>query len=115
MPRISNVLHQIRPFALQPRALLAFMLCLCFVSKLNAAELEGIDLFEKSIRPVLVQSCYSCHSAEAVKAGKLKGGLLLDSRQGMLAGGESGPALVPGKAKQSLILEALRYETYEMP
>ena len=76
---------------------------------------EGTDLFEKSIRPVLVANCYGCHSAEAAKAGKLKAELLLDTKQGMLAGGESGPALVPGKAKESLIIEALRYEAYEMP
>lgn len=93
------------------------MLAACALSHTSNDVLadEGINLFEKSIRPVLVANCYSCHSAEAAKAGKLKADLLLDTKQGMLAGGESGPALVPGNAKESLIIEALRYETYEMP
>ncbi len=67
---------------------------------------DGTDFFERSIRPVLVTSCYGCHSAGS---GKKRGGLLLDSRQGLLRGGDSGPALVPGKPADSLVLKAIRY------
>ena len=59
---------------------------------------EQLDFFEKRIRPVLVKHCYKCHSEEAAKKDELRGGLLLDSRDGILAGGESGEALVPGTA-----------------
>jgi len=69
---------------------------------------EHIAFFESRIRPVLVDKCYACHSEKAAKAGKLKGGLRLDSRAGMGAGGESGPALVPGKPEVSRILAAMR-------
>jgi len=74
------------------------------------AERAGIDFFEQKIRPVLVEHCYKCHSAEAQQAGKLKADLLLDSRAGMLHGGDSGPVLVAGKPADSLILKSLRHE-----
>ncbi len=80
---------------------------------LRAADAPAkIDLFEAKIRPVLIRECYSCHSAGA-KA--IKGGLRLDSRAGVRAGGESGPVLVPGKPEESPLMEALRYEGLEMP
>ena len=72
----------------------------------------GIEFFEQKIRPVLVKHCYDCHSAESKS---VKGGLLLDTRAGVLAGGESGPTVVPRKINDSSILEALRYESFEMP
>src|SRR5918999_1414228 len=69
---------------------------------------EGLEYFEKKIRPVLVDSCYKCHSPEAGE-GKLKGGLRLDTREGMLKGGKSGkPAVVPGNAEASQLVEAIR-------
>src|SRR5688572_5292767 len=71
---------------------------------------ERVAFFESKIRPVLVESCYSCHSAEAKAKGKLKGGLLLDTKQGLLAGGDAGPALVPGKPNEGTLLSALRYK-----
>src|SRR5205085_3538635 len=52
-----------------------------------------VAFFERSVRPVLVERCYSCHSATAKKA---KGGLSLDTRAGVMKGGDSGPAVVPG-------------------
>ncbi len=70
---------------------------------------EQIAFFEKKIRPVLVEQCYSCHSTEAASKKKLKGGLLLDSREGLLAGGDSGPAIVPGKPEKSMLIETLKY------
>ena len=62
------------------------------------ADAEGIAFFEKNIRPVLANNCYRCHSTEA---RNLKGDLFLDSKQGMLNGGESGPVIVPGKPAES--------------
>ncbi|HEX4143156.1 MAG TPA: PSD1 and planctomycete cytochrome C domain-containing protein [Pirellulales bacterium] len=73
---------------------------------------EGLDFFEKKIRPVLVHNCYECHSGDAAKA---KGHLLLDTRDGMLKGGDSGAAIVPEHADSSLLIEAIRYEGLEMP
>lgn len=79
----------------------------------SADEPTGIEFFEKKIRPVLVQHCYECHSADA-KA--LKAGLLLDSRDGWKQGGDSGPAIVPGKPDDSLLIQALKYDDgMEMP
>ncbi|REK22396.1 MAG: DUF1553 domain-containing protein [Planctomycetota bacterium] len=78
----------------------------------DAAELA---FFERRIRPVLVERCYECHSAAAQQAGKLKGELLLDSRPGVLQGGPSGPAVVPGDVEASLLLSAIRHEDLEMP
>src|SRR5215217_4927034 len=67
----------------------------------------GIAFFETRIRPVLVEHCYACHSA---KAKSLKAGLRLDIRDGLHKGGESGPAVVPGKPAQSLLLRSVRYQ-----
>ena len=64
------------------------------------------DFFEKKIRPVLVKDCYKCHSAEG---GRIKGGLRLDTRDGLLKGGDSGPAIVPGNPDSSLLIRAVRY------
>jgi hypothetical protein len=64
----------------------------------------GLEFFEKNIRPILTERCYECHSKEK---GVSKGGLIMDSRQGMLAGGDLGPAVVPGDLKKSLIVVAV--------
>ena len=66
---------------------------------------DGIDFFERKIRPILVERCYECHSTAAKKA---EGGLLLDSRAGLLAGGDSGPAITVGDADKSLLIVAVR-------
>lgn len=78
------------------------------------ADRAGAELFEKKIRPVLIERCYECHSA---KAKKVKGGLLLDTRAGLRKGGDSGPAMIPGKPDESLLIKAIRYhdEDLEMP
>ena len=70
------------------------------------------DFFESKIRPVLVKHCYECHSADA---GKVGGEFLLDSRDALREGGESGEAIVAGDAEGSLLLSAIRYEDFEMP
>jgi hypothetical protein len=73
---------------------------------------SGAEFFENRIRPVLVKHCYKCHSSET---GSAKGGLQLDTRAGTRMGGESGPAVVPGKVDESLLIDAIRYEGFEMP
>jgi hypothetical protein len=73
---------------------------------------EGLDFFEKRIRPVLVHNCYECHSGDPAKA---KGHLLLDSAEGLRKGGDSGAVIAPGHADSSLLVEAIRYEGLEMP
>ena len=75
---------------------------------------QGIDFLGK-IRPMLVTHCYECHSAEAVAKYKLKGGLLLGSREASQQEGESGPAIVPGKPDESLLINALQHVDFQMP
>ncbi len=70
----------------------------------------SIEFFENRIRPVLVKHCYSCHSQDAARTGKLKGGLRLDSRASVHKGGDNGPVLVPGKPAASLLIKALHYK-----
>ncbi|MFO0867991.1 MAG: DUF1553 domain-containing protein [Pirellulales bacterium] len=76
---------------------------------------EDREFFEQKIRPVLVEHCYACHSEQAERTGQLKGGLRLDTRDGLLQGGDSGPAVRPGDPAESLLLQALRYENVDMP
>lgn len=73
----------------------------------DPVDAEGVRLFEEKIEPVLKAECYRCHSRNAEK---LRGGLLLDSRTGMLKGGDTGPAVVPQKSDQSLLIQAIRHE-----
>ena len=72
---------------------------------------EQVKFFEAKIRPVLVDQCYSCHSADSRDLG---GGLQLDSRAGLLKGGDSGAAVVPGKPQQSLLLAAIKHTDRDM-
>jgi len=75
----------------------------------SAAQLK---FFETSIRPALVKFCYECHSVES---GDSRNGLLVDTRMGLLQGGDAGPAIVPGDAEASLLWEAITWDGYEMP
>ena len=72
----------------------------------SAAVREQEAFFEQKVRPLLADKCYSCHSVEAKKQ---KGGLLLDSRDAILKGGESGPAAAEGRVKDSLLVRAVHY------
>lgn len=67
---------------------------------------DGVRFFEEKIRPVLAEKCYSCHSADSEK---LKGSLQVDHVSHLLAGGDTGPSLVPGKPDDSLLVEAIAY------
>ena len=78
----------------------------------DSATQEQLDFFENRIRPVLIEHCFECHSDDAKTP---KGGLRLDSRAAVLQGGDSGAAVVPGHAEQSILIEAVRYESLKMP
>ena len=91
-------------------AFLAFFCCVR-VSLAAATPDGGIDFFERQIRPILVEQCYTCHSAQAEK---VKGGLRVDTRPALLQGGDSGPALVPGKPDESILIRAVRHESEEL-
>src|SRR5215468_10581717 len=72
----------------------------------QAPSREGLEFFEKKIRPALTENCYACHSE---KSKRPQGGLLLDSIEAMLKGGASGqPAIVPGDPEKSLLIKAIR-------
>ncbi len=101
---------------LQASLRFAVALLLCGLARAAAWGAEGtandLAFFENKIRPVLVKHCYECHSAGAEEIG---GKLLLDSREGVLKGGEAGPALVAGSPEKSLMIKALRYDGLDMP
>jgi hypothetical protein len=69
------------------------------------------DFFENNVRPIFVNNCYQCHSQQAPK---IKGGLLLDTRVGLLTGGDTGPAIVPGDPDKSLLIKAVSYTDQDL-
>ncbi|MGH7135812.1 MAG: DUF1549 domain-containing protein, partial [Pirellulales bacterium] len=80
-------------------------------SKPTSFSSEQVEFFENQVRPLLVDHCHKCHSDR-----EQKGNLRLDSRAAVLAGGDTGPAVVPGKAEKSLLIDAVEYgELYQMP
>jgi hypothetical protein len=97
---------------LTPSILLSLWCATAVFGADKAADQRGLDFFEKRIRPVLVERCYKCHSA---KSDEIGGKLLLDTREGTLVGGESGPAVVPTSLKGSLLIDAIEYGSIEMP
>ena len=78
-------------------------LALLVVSALPCAAASS-DHFERKIRPILAKNCYQCHTDSKL------GGLRLDSRAAMLAGGKRGPAITPGKPADSLLIKAVSHE-----
>ena len=88
----------------------AWFAFLCVIASVDvAAAGEGEDLFERVIRPYLIERCYECHGTHAVH-GTREHDLSLDWAGGMREGGFSGPAVVPGKPAESMIMTALRHE-----
>ncbi len=102
------------------RVLAGICLPVLLLPALRAAEpapvisLADRQFFETKVEPVLSEACYKCHSHQA---DRIKGKLMLDSREGLLLGGNTGPAIVPGKPEDSLLIEAIRYadEELQMP
>ena len=74
---------------------------------------EQLEFFEAKIRPLLVEHCFECHAADAPKG--IKGGLRLDSRVGLWKGGDNGPGIDPAQPDESLLLQAVRWQGFEMP
>ena len=72
---------------------------------------EQAAFFESKIRPILTDNCYKCHSLEK---GKSKGGLTLDTREGLLKGGEDGPAIKPGNPADSPLIKAINYQDKDL-
>ena len=72
---------------------------------------DQLAFFEAKVRPLFVKHCYECHSADAKK---VKGGLLLDSKEGWMAGGDSGDVLEPGKPNASLLMDSVRYSNKDL-
>src|SRR5258708_4425255 len=72
------------------------------------AQAANDEFFEKKIRPVLAEKCYACHSSSLKSP---MAALVLDTKTGPRQGGASGPAIVPGKPVESLLLKALHYES----
>ncbi|MEM9656831.1 MAG: c-type cytochrome domain-containing protein, partial [Planctomycetota bacterium] len=77
-----------------------------------AAADSDLEHFERYVRPVLVERCHSCHSGQGEV---LQAGLRVDSLRALLEGGDSGPAIIPGDPANSLLVSAIRYESFEMP
>src|SRR4051812_14929401 len=69
--------------------------------KPDAAEVAKLEFFEKKIRPMLANHCYHCHSADTKPAGNLR----VDDKNGLLTGGNAGPAIVPGHPEKSNLLK----------
>src|SRR5262245_4942104 len=96
-----------------PRGLFSVLLAGCWLLALSARTLladerrprsAAEDFFEKKVRPLLTENCLGCHGPQ-----KQRGGLRLDSRAGVMTGGDSGPAIVPGKPDESLLIKAVHY------
>ncbi|MEO6787479.1 MAG: DUF1549 domain-containing protein [Chthoniobacteraceae bacterium] len=76
----------------------------------QAADIHGDALFRDKVQPILSQHCFKCHS----HGEKMKANLLVDSREALLTGGDTGPALVPGDPAKSLIIEAINYKNTDL-
>src|SRR4051812_29474633 len=86
------------------KAIFIFALLAGFAAAEDKPSPQDLEFFEKSIRPLLSEKCYSCHGVE-----KHKGGLRMNARAMILKGGETGPAAVAGKPAESLIIKAINY------
>jgi hypothetical protein len=114
MSPIAKCTYLFSPKGCRKSLLLTFGLVLwvcAYVLQTNATDSGDIEFFESRIRPVLVERCYKCHSAGAEK---LKGGLMLDSREGLLKGGDSGPAIELGHLEKSRLITAIEYQDVDL-
>ena len=102
-------------FSLTLALALALGLVGVVATRAAAPDAAGLEFFEKHVRPVLIENCYKCHSAESENGAK--GGLRLDTRDLLLKGGDTGPAIVPGVPEQSLLIKAIQHarEDLQMP
>src|SRR5687768_18601788 len=76
----------------------------------GARQAPDLEFFEKRIRPILAENCFSCHSSK----GNNPSGFAMDSGGGMLKGGSRGPAIVPGHPEQSILIKAISYDDKDL-
>lgn len=115
----SRLLFIVQQFCAIP-VVIAAGIALCLISVADevpadrsaTVTVDDLAFFESRIRPVLVQHCYECHAADSKI---VRGGLLLDTRDALLKGGDSGPGLVAGQPENSLLMQALCYDSLQMP
>jgi hypothetical protein len=91
-----------------PRTIVLTIAALAWSTRVFAD--DGLDFFEKKVRPLLAERCLECHSPEK----KVKGGLRLDTREGWMKGGDTGPAIAPGEPDKSLLITAVRYKDRDL-
>ena len=94
------------------RIALLIGLCGCAISAAEQRKptADELQFFETNVRPLLAAHCFKCHGPQ-----KQQGGLRLDSRGGMVRGGESGAAISLGQPDESLLVKAIQYQELEMP
>ncbi|HSI15433.1 MAG TPA: DUF1553 domain-containing protein [Chthoniobacter sp.] len=92
-----------------PRTTVLTLAVLSWSAHAFAAD-DGMEFFEKKVRPLLAERCYECHSPDK----KVKGGLRLDTRDGWVKGGDTSPAIVPGEPEKSLLVTAIRYKDRDL-
>jgi mono/diheme cytochrome c family protein/GNAT superfamily N-acetyltransferase len=90
---------------------LSLLVLLTAAASTSAADAGSAEFYKDKVLPILEARCFECHGPES----ELKGGLFLGNREGILEGGESGPAVDPDALEDSLILDAINYGSYEMP
>jgi len=108
MPSLQVPGHRIS----MPLGLLVSSVLVLMSIPVPGAEPDGLEFFETRIRPILAERCLGCHSSQVADP---KGALRLDSREGLIQGGDSGPAVVPGKPLQSRLIAAVRHQDRVMP
>ena len=104
--------HHLLPWMIAALVFAAALLAIASVAAGAAPEptKDQVKFFEEKVRPILATNCYKCHGTE-----NQKGSLRLDLREMALAGGESGAVIVPGKPEESLLVEAINWQSFEMP
>ena len=103
-----------------PRLILSgFFVISCFTGTVlgqseEVLSQQDVAFFESKIRPILIEHCFDCHASDS---DRIRGGLVLDSKEGWQVGGISGPAIVPGDPDASLLIESIRWEDedFQMP
>ena len=103
---VARTRSQIRRRPLHAAVLVAMFAACPFAGRAHAGDdPRGVELFNQTVQPLLRKQCHACHSHESKKHS---GGLVVDSRAALLAGGETGPAVVPGKPEESWLVNAVR-------
>jgi hypothetical protein len=103
--RIPIFVETMFQFNSHSRVSLTFcLLAVIGLAPLLKGQTDAEQFFESKVRPILANNCYTCHT------GAKSGGLRLDSREALLKGGKSGPAVVPGSPEQSLLIQATSYK-----